>query len=133
MRRGNRSVPKIFQSICSSQPNKTLFHYQDEQWTFKQVDEFSNKIVNYFLAQGFQKGDEIALFMENRPEYVAIWLGLAKAGIVSALINNNQRMNPLIHSLVVIKCKALIFSSELFQGQCITRLLLNRFLDFRSD
>ncbi|XP_046919481.2 fatty acid transport protein 1 [Dermatophagoides farinae] len=116
MRRGNRSVPKIFQSICSSQPNKTLFHYQDEQWTFKQVDEFSNKIVNYFLAQGFQKGDEIALFMENRPEYVAIWLGLAKAGIVSALINNNQRMNPLIHSLVVIKCKALIFSSELFQA-----------------
>ncbi|OTF69534.1 hypothetical protein BLA29_006302, partial [Euroglyphus maynei] len=119
MQRSNRSVPKIFQSVCSSQPDKTLFHYRDETWSFRRVDDFSNKVANYFLSQGFRKGDEVALFMENRPEYVCIWLGLAKAGIVSALINNNQRMNPLIHSLIVINCKALIFSSQLFQDRLL--------------
>ena len=79
------------------------------------MDKFSNKIAQYFLSKGYRKGDEIALFMENRPEYVGIWLGLAKAGLISALINNNQRMNQLIHSLLFIECKSFIFSSQLFQ------------------
>ena len=116
IRRSNQSVPKLFQSICSKHPNKTLFYYRNEKWSFKRVDIFSNKIAQYFLSKGYRKGDEIALFMENRPEYVGIWLGLAKAGLISALINNNQRMNQLIHSLLVIECKAFIFSSQLFQG-----------------
>lgn len=92
-----------------------MLYCGEEKWTFRQVDDFSNRIANYFISQGFQRGDEVALMMENRPEYVAIWLGLAKAGLVSALINTNQRLNSLVHSLTVVNTKAVIFSSELSQ------------------
>ena len=37
----------------------------------------SNSVAGYFHRQGYRKGDVVALFMENRPEYVCIWLGLS--------------------------------------------------------
>lgn len=112
----NQSVPKIYRRLCAKHPTKVLFYYGNDQWTFEQIDQFSNRIANYFIGQGYRRGDEVALFMDNRPEYVGIWLGLAKAGIVTALVNTNQRQSTLIHSLSVINCKAIIFGSELLQG-----------------
>jgi long-subunit acyl-CoA synthetase (AMP-forming) len=50
--------------------------------------------------------------MVNRPEYVNIWLGMAKIGGRSALINYNLKMKGLVHSLEVSQSKMLIFGYE---------------------
>ena len=81
------------------------------------MDEYSNKVANYFLTLGFQKGDTVALLMENRPEYVAMWLGLAKIGVVTALINHNQKMQALIHAVRIANAKAIIYGSEFTTGK----------------
>ena len=54
--------------------------------------------------------------MENRPEYVGIWYGLSKLGVITALINNNLRSKVLIHSIEVAKPKVVIYDEELEQG-----------------
>ena len=54
--------------------------------------------------------------MENRPEYVATWLGLAKIGVVTALINHNQRLQALIHAVQIANSKALIHGPEFSSG-----------------
>ena len=41
------------------------------------------------MAHGVGKGDVVALMMPNRPEYLAAWLGIARAGGVIALLNTN--------------------------------------------
>ena len=51
--------------------------------------------------------------MENRPEYVGLWLGLSKVGIVPALINTNLQGQPLIHSIKAASATGLIFGAEL--------------------
>jgi acyl-CoA synthetase (AMP-forming)/AMP-acid ligase II len=44
--------------------------------------------VAYWAAEeGFKPRDVVALMMDNCPEFLFIWLGLAKAGISTALIN----------------------------------------------
>lgn len=113
LRKRNATVPQVFKQNALENPDKIIFYYEDERWSMKRIDEFSNRVANAFLEQGFQPGQEVALFMESKPEFVAIWLGLAKAGIVSALINTNQRMDTLIHSITVVNCRALIFGTEL--------------------
>lgn len=62
------------------------------------------------------RGDSIALVMESRVEYVGTWLGLSKAGYVTALVNTNLRGDILVHSINVADCKAVIFSSEFKEG-----------------
>ena len=74
-------------------------------------------MANYFESLGYKKGDSVALFMENRPEFVTIWLGLAKIGVVPAFINYNLRHESLVHSVKVANCKAIIFGAELFDGK----------------
>jgi solute carrier family 27 fatty acid transporter 1/4 len=64
-----------------------------------------------------KRGDTVALFMESKPEYVCIWLGLSKIGVVTALINSNLRQTPLIHSIRVSNSHAVIFGSELASGE----------------
>lgn len=54
--------------------------------------------------------------MENRPEYVATWLGLAKIGVVPALINYNLKEKALVHSIEAANCKAMIYGAELSSG-----------------
>jgi len=67
--------------------------------------------------QGFHKGDVVAVFMESRLEFVGTWLGLAKLGIVAALINFNLRLESLAHCINSSQTKAIIYSSELADGE----------------
>lgn len=84
---------------------------------FLQVEEFSNRVAHYFKSKGIKHGDTVALFMESKPEFVCIWLGLSKIGAVTALINSNLRQAPLIHSITVANACAIIFGSELARGK----------------
>ncbi|XP_076043131.1 long-chain fatty acid transport protein 1-like isoform X1 [Oratosquilla oratoria] len=106
--RKNMSIPKLFMENVHKNPNKIAFHFEDTAWTFTQVDEYSNRIANYLVSQGFQHGDTIALYMQNRPEFVCTWLGCSKIGVVAALINFNLRFIPLVHSIKVANSKGVI-------------------------
>ena len=60
----------------------TLLTYAGLAWR-------ANQYARWALAQGFQKGDVVGLLMPNRPEYVAVWLGLTQVGCVVALLNTH--------------------------------------------
>lgn len=112
MRRAQRldlSATKIFRQHVSRRPSKVLFMSGQREYTYRQVDELSNQVANFALSQGLEKGDDVALFMASNPEFVTTWLGLAKAGIVPALLNNNQKLDSLIHSVTIVHAKGVIF------------------------
>ncbi|CAH1365871.1 unnamed protein product [Tenebrio molitor] len=110
---GRQTVPKIFTNVASKHPDKVAFYFENEIWTFRDVEKFSNKIAHFFKSEGYKRGDTIALYLESRPEYVCIWLGLAKIGVVTALVNNNLVADPLLHSIKVSDAKAVILGAEL--------------------
>ena len=84
-----------------------------QEYTFAEVEEYSNKVANWALTVGVKSRDVVALFMENRPEYIMVWLGLCKVGAVVALINSNNKKNTLLHALKVGNCSRLIYGIEL--------------------
>jgi acyl-CoA synthetase (AMP-forming)/AMP-acid ligase II len=63
--------------------------------------------------------------LDNRPEYVAIWIGLAKAGLVTALINSNLRDKPLSHCIQIAECKAVIYGADFCEGLFIKKKRLS--------
>lgn len=80
------------------------------------MEDYSNRIANFYLSLGYKKGDSMALFMSNRPEQIITWLGLAKIGVIPALINFNLRKDSLIHTIKVADCKGIIYGQELEEG-----------------
>lgn len=69
----NWTVAKMFGETCKKLPQKPMLVFEDEVWTFQQVDQYSNQVAHFFDQNGFQKGDVVSIFMENRPEFVVIW------------------------------------------------------------
>lgn len=105
-------IGDIFRENATKRPNKVAYIFEDKEWTLAQVEEYSNKVANLFKSHGFRKGDCVGLILDNRPEYVCIWLGLSKVGIVTALINHNQRQTALEHSITTAKCQAVIYGED---------------------
>ena len=81
------------------------------------MENFGNKIANLFSETfHLKRGDCIALMMENRPEYVGIWYGMSKLGVITACINTNLKSKILLHSIEIAKPKLIIYDEELEQG-----------------
>ncbi|TTA69396.1 Long-chain fatty acid transport protein 1 [Bagarius yarrelli] len=113
--RNGSTIPSIFAQTVARQPDKPALVYEatGETWTFSELDQLCNGVAQWALSQGWGSGDVVALLMESRPLQVALWLGLAKIGIESALINFNLRRDSLMHCLEVSGARALVFGAEL--------------------
>ncbi|KAJ8286599.1 hypothetical protein GJAV_G00041000 [Gymnothorax javanicus] len=118
--REHNTVPKIFAETVQRYGDKTalIFEGTGEAWTFRQLDSYSNRVANVLLEQGLREGDVVALFMENRSQYVGLWLGMAKIGVEAALINFNLRLDALVHCVTISNAKAVVFGSELTDALC---------------
>ena len=76
----------------------------------------ANRYARWALAQDIAKGDTVALLLPNRPDYLAIWLGITRIGGVVALINTNLKGEALAHCLRVAKPKHIIAGEKLADG-----------------
>ncbi|PVD22085.1 hypothetical protein C0Q70_17889 [Pomacea canaliculata] len=111
------NIAKGFQERVKKHPSKLCFIFEDQTWTYQQVEEHANRVANYFHDAGFRKGDVVSVFMENSPQTIFFWMGLSKIGVVSALINFNLRLETLAHSINAAESKALIFGGEMSEGK----------------
>jgi fatty-acyl-CoA synthase len=81
--------------------------------TYRALDERTNRYARWALEQNIGKGETVCLVMPNRPEYMAIWLGITKVGAVVSLINTNLRGTALAHCLDIVTPKHIIVAAEL--------------------
>ncbi|MEM7661263.1 MAG: long-chain-acyl-CoA synthetase [Pseudomonadota bacterium] len=88
------------------------FRFEGEIVTYGELDARANRVANWALDQGLKAGDAVALFMGNCPDYVAVWFGLSKIGVVSGLINHNLADEALAHCINIADAKAVICGEE---------------------
>jgi fatty-acyl-CoA synthase len=98
---------------ASEIPDNPAVLYEDRVVTYRQLDEGANRYARWAAAQGLGKGDVVSLLMENRPEYLMAWIGLAKNGTVAALLNTHLVGAPLAHSMAIADAKHLIVQQSL--------------------
>ena len=84
-----------------------------ETMTYGEMGARINRIARWAKANGIKKGDTVALFLPNRPDYLCIWLGIARAGGATALLNTSQTGHALMHSVTIVKPKLAIVADEL--------------------
>ena len=99
-------------------PENVLIIFEGREITYREFNEWANRYARLFTERGFKRGDTVALFMDNRPEYLIIHAGLAKVGIVPALLNNNIRGDVLAHAINIAEPGAVIVGHE-FAGHYI--------------
>ena len=83
-----------------------------ECFTYRALVARQNQYGRWALKQGIEKGDVVGLLMTNRPEYFAVWLGIASIGGVVALFNTNLVGPSLSHCINIVRPKHLIVADE---------------------
>ena len=81
--------------------------------TYRQLGNRCNQYSRWGIAQNLKNGDAVALLMTNCAEYLAIWLGLTRIGVVVALINSQLAGDVLAHSIKIADPKYLIVGADL--------------------
>ncbi|XP_063376171.1 long-chain fatty acid transport protein 4-like [Cydia fagiglandana] len=109
------TVAGLFTKRAALMPDAPCFIVVgDRTWTYKEMAAKSNQVSRVMQEHvGLKRGDVVCVFMPNCGEYVWTWLGMAKLGAVSALINSNLRHKPLLHCIQVAKAKAIVFSDQM--------------------
>lgn len=59
--------------------------------TFAEWHERATQLANGLLALGLSKGDRVALLAYNRVEWMEMYAGLARAGLVAVPLNFRDR------------------------------------------
>ena len=100
------------EAVVDRHADKVAFRFEGTLTKYSEFEAQANRIAHWALGQGIKRGDCVALFMENRPDYVAIWFGLSKIGAVTALINSNLTEKGLAHCISVAGATYLITGEE---------------------
>jgi long-chain acyl-CoA synthetase len=79
-------------------------------WSFKKLGAECRRIGRGLLAAGLSKGDRVALWAENRPEWMAVWLGAAIAGLTVVPIDFLISESECYNILNITKSKAFFYS-----------------------
>jgi fatty-acyl-CoA synthase len=90
-----------FEGAVDKFADHTALVFESERLTYRDLDGLANRFAAWGDAQGLKAGDTVALLLPNRSEYVSVWMGLAKIGVATALINNNLAGTALAHSLSI--------------------------------
>jgi fatty-acyl-CoA synthase len=87
-----------------------------ECFTYRTLAERSNQYARWALSEGLVKGDVVCLLMPNRPEYLAIWLGITRAHGIVSLLNTNLTGSGLAHGINIAQPTHIIVDPELFDS-----------------
>ena len=111
----------ITESCFLSDSNDTAIVYQKEKGSiqklsYQELDQYSNRVANSLIKQGFQKGDRIAINMVMTIEAVAIYLGIIKAGMAAVSIADSFAPEEIKTRLRIAEAKAIFTQDVIIRG-----------------
>ena len=80
------------------------------RWSFRQLEELAQNCAKGLVCLGIGKGERVALWSTNLPEWVVLFFALAKIGAAMVTVNTLLRKHEVEYLLGQSECCALILS-----------------------
>lgn len=106
------SLGATFEDTVARYPNNIMLLFEGRQWTYAEFNVEVNRFAHLLRARGISRGDSVALFMENRAEFIMATLAIVKLGAGAALINNSLSGAGLAHCIKASNARACIVGEE---------------------
>ena len=108
-----RIFPTVVDELAAKYGDAPALLSDRERLSYRELAARANRYARWALAQGIAKGDTVCLMMPNRPEFLALWLGVTRVGGVVALINTNLTGPALAYCINVVTPRHVIVAAEL--------------------
>jgi len=110
-----RILPGVIAEMAQSRGDAEALISERGTLTYRALAERANRYARWALSQDLAKGETVCLLMPNRPENMAIWLGITSVGGVVSLINTQLRGQSLAHCIDIVAPKHVIVAAELIE------------------
>lgn len=95
-------------------PDHPFIRMAGGEWTYRQVDEESDRLAAGLHAQGVQQGDRVTLLLPNCVELALLWFALAKLGAVAAPVNTAFKGAVLASAVGLVQSRLAIVHESLY-------------------
>jgi fatty-acyl-CoA synthase len=109
----SRTFPAVIAELADRFGDAPALIDDGETLSFSALHARANRYARWALANDLGRGATVCLLMQNRPEYMAIWLGITRAGGVVALLNTNLAGPALAHCIDIVEPKHIIVADGL--------------------
>jgi long-chain acyl-CoA synthetase len=97
-------------------PDRTALAYFDGRLSYREVDELSDSVAGYLAARGLERGDRVAILLQNSPHFVLALLGAWKAGAIVVPVNPMYKSGEVTHVLRDGEVTALICTDRAWES-----------------
>ena len=128
---GGVTLPALIARLADQFEAAPALVSPDETLSYRELAIRSNRYARWGLSLGLKTGDSVGLMLPNCAEYMAIWLGLARIGVVAALINTHLADEALVHSINTAMPRLVIVGGGLASGLLAVRARLGAGVSYR--
>jgi len=89
----------LFEANVRNAPNALAIVFCAKAFSYLELDSMCNRFANTLLKLGVAKGDRVALYLPNIPQFVIAYFGALKAGAVVTPINPLYREREVVFQL----------------------------------
>lgn len=108
------NISDLISINASFQPQyKAIISGDDgREFTWEELDKIVNKLSNALVNMGVQKGDRVAIYLANSPEYLFAYFAVARIGAVATPFNILFKTGEISYILKNSRARFLIGSSD---------------------
>lgn len=94
-------------------PHKAVTRFAGSSMSYATLHAQAEALAGWWQAQGVQRGDRIALYLQNCPQYLVAFYAALRADAVVVPINPMNRAEELTHLLADSGARGLVFAADL--------------------
>ena len=92
-------VHQFLEESANQYPYKTALVFGEQRLTYRTIEGMANRLANAFLAHGLQRGDRVAIYLNNSVETVVSIFAILKAGGTFIVVNHSTKQEKLAYIL----------------------------------
>ncbi|AEY88412.1 class I adenylate-forming enzyme family protein [Streptomyces olivaceoviridis] len=110
------SLVHALRDAVAEAPDRTFLAYFDARLSYREADELSDAVAAHLAARGLERGDRVAVVLQNSPHFVLAVLGAWKAGATVVPVNPMYKSGEVAHVLRDGEVAALICSDRAWEA-----------------
>ena len=95
--------------------DKTAIVFEGQKLSYSGLDEASNKVANTLIKLGINRGDRIALLLNNSSEYIVTYFGIVKIGAAAVPLDPKYKITELTSILADCQPRILVTESPVLE------------------
>ncbi|GIN98306.1 long-chain-fatty-acid--CoA ligase [Siminovitchia terrae] len=138
---GEKPLHEYLNYNAEKYPSCVPYNYYGNKITWAMLNDYTNRLAHFLKENHIKKGDRVALYMQNCPQYIIGYFGIQKIGAIVVPLNPMYKEAELDYFINEVDIKAVISTVDLYprvyaikdKTPTVEFIITTRYLDFLPE